>query len=460
MKKNGRRSVSVRGEITVGFLLICVVAGTVFLKSVSGGERAEVVIAHFNDLGGRVRADCEGKGGIVRLAGAWREVRSKYPDALLLVAGDLITGSPLSTLTGGEGIFKLADEMDIDAFAPGNHEFDYGPEQYEKYIEIARFPFVAANLSPFGKNPRNMKLADAPYVVVDAGEVKVGIIGAAHPATPWLTFPENTKGVRFESPEKSLGKLVPEVDGKAQLVVALTHIGMDDDRRLAREVKGVDLIIGGHSWHVSERPEKVNDTWISHACENGECLGLLRVSLEPRTERIIRVSGKMIPVGPGTAPDERMKKAADAAENALPLDPDEKIAAARRKINAKGDLAPWLAKIMRKYTGADTATVNAGGVRSGFCAGDITYRDVYRVMPFDNRVVTVSLSGVRLGEWMSGRDLVFDRVFIPDASETYRVATMDFVAMARDIPKKKWEIYPMSVRALMIRELKTVGIVE
>ncbi len=460
MSESRQCSISARGRKAVGFLLVFGVICLALFRALSGNEGAEVVIAHFNDLGGRVRADNEGRGGIIKLAGAWRKVQSRRPGALLLVAGDLITGSPLSTHTKGEGVFDLANGMGIDAFAPGNHEFDYGPEQYKKYMKIARFPFVAANISPFKKNAKNVKLADAPYVIIEAGKVKVGIIGAAHPATPWLTFPENTKGVNFEKPDKSFRKIVPEVDKKAHLVVALTHVGMKDDRKLARRVKGIDVIIGGHSWHATDRPEKVGGTWISHAGENGKFLGIVRVKVNPDTEEIIRVAGRTIPVGPNTSHDEEMARAVEAAENDLPLNPDEKLTRVGRKMEAEGDLAPWLAGIMKQYTGADAAVVNTGGIRSGFEEGPVTYRDVYRAMPFDNRVVVIPMSGKKLKGWMSGRELIFDRVFAPGASAAYRVATMDFIAMTRDIPKEKWKIYPLSVRALMIKELKTVGIVE
>ncbi len=440
------------------FILVAVAFGAVafHFRNVSSDGAVEVVIAHFNDLGGRIQANKKGRGGIIRLAGVWRRFQSKHPDAVLLGAGDMITGSALCTLTHGEGVFRLVDMMGMDAFAPGNHEFDHGVKQYLKFMEIAHFPFVAANLRP-GKSLGKITLADAPYVILDAAGVKIGVIGLAHPATPFLTFRKNTRGVDFLKSAPSVRKLISEVDNKAQLVVALTHIGMNNDRKLARRVRGIDIIIGGHSPEATYRPVRVGKTWIAHAGDNGNFLGVVRVRLNPATEKVVKVKGNLLPVGSRTPPDPDMATAAAAEEEKLPIRPDEVIAEALGHYDKNEDLAPWIARLMKDYSGADVAMVNIGGVRADFEKGSITYRDVFRVMPFDNQVVVIRIHGKELARWIRKGNLITDRSFRPDRSRFYKVATMDFVVSKRRIPEGDLRTTQLKVRDLMIQNLKRRG---
>jgi len=427
-----------------------------YLAPASDEGAVEVVIAHFNDLGGHVRADRSGRGGIVKLTGAWRKLKSKHPDALLLVAGDMITGSALSTLTRGEGIFRLANKMDINAFAPGNHEFDHGVEQYLKLMEIARFPFVAANLRPM-ESLGKVTLADAPYVILDTAGIKVGVIGAAHPATHRLTFEKHTRGIEFLDAAQSMRKLVSKVDSEAQLIVALTHIGIESDRRLARKVRGIDIIIGGHSPGATYRPVRIGNTWITHAGEDGNYLGVLRIRLNPDTEKLNKVKGEMVSIGVRTPADPDMAAAVDAEEKKLPIRPDQVIARSAKHYDKNDDIAPWVAAIMKKHTGAELGLVNIGGIRADFEQGPVTYRDVYRTMPFDNRVVIVRLSGEELARWMKRGTLVPDRRFRPRPDKFYKVATMDFIVAQRRISKSRLRTLPLKVRDLMIKDLKRRG---
>ena len=311
-------------------LVIVVAAAAIVLKASSSADSVDIVIAHFNDLGGRVTLSRDGQGGVIRLAGEWRKIQKRHPEALLFVSGDLITGSPLSTLTKGEGVFRIANELGIDAFAPGNHEFDHGAEQYLRLKEIARFPFLAINME-FSQSREKIRMTDAPYMMFDVAGIKVGTVGAITPSTPFITFPENTRGVTFNKPSKTLRKIVEKVDRKAHLVVAITHLGMRDDRKLARKVRNIDLIVGGHSYDVTYRPVKVGKTRIVNAGGNGEYLGVVHVKINPATEKVLRVSGKMIPVGPDSPTDSGIETLARRMEQSLGVELDRSICFATKK---------------------------------------------------------------------------------------------------------------------------------
>ena len=427
-----------------------------FIRTPVTGDATEVIIAHFNDLGGQIWPDRKGCGGLVKLAGAWRRFHSEHPNSILLVSGDLITGSSLSTLTRGEGVFRLANRMGFAAFTPGNHEFDYGVEQYLKFMSIARFPFVAANIKP-AKNIKESKLSDAPYIILTESGIKVGVIGVISEATPRMTYRKNTAGVEFTDPTGELRNLVPKVKREAELVVAMTHIGMEEDYKLATNVKGIDIIIGGHSYSPTLHPNRVSNTWIVNAGADGEFLGVIYIRLNPVTKKLIKVRSELLPIDKNAQPDPEMAAAAQAEEAKLPVRLDAVIARAATYLDKDADIAPWLAALMKKYTGADVGLINEGGVRSGIEPGAITLRDVYRIMPFDDKIVIIRLPGVELAQWMKKENLIADRNFRPVSGRFYNIATSDFVAEYCPSRPPAMRYMPLNIRDLMINDLSSQG---
>jgi len=429
-----------------------------FIRTPVTGDATEVIIAHFNDLGGRIQPDNRGRGGLVKLAGAWRRFHSEHPNSILLMSGDLITGSALSTLTKGEGVFRLANRMGIAAFTPGNHEFDYGVERYLKFMNIARFPFVAANLKP-AKSLTETKLADAPYIILTESGIKVGIIGIISEATPRMSYRKNTAGVVFADPIAELRKLVPKVEREAQLIVAMTHIGMEEDYKLARNVKGIDIIIGGHSYSPTLHPNRVRNTWIVNAGADGEFLGVVYIRLNPVTKQLIKVRSVLLPIDKNVLSDPEMAAAAQAEEAKLPVRLDEVIARTGRYMDKDADIAPWLAGLMKKYAGADVGLINEGGVRSDIEPGPITLRDVYRIMPFDDKIVVIRLPGAELAQWMKKENLIADRNFRPVPGRFYNIATSDFAAEYCPSRPPDMRYMPLNIRDLMINDLSSRGII-
>lgn len=430
-------------------------------KQATTEELLSVTIVHINDIHGHVGPGDDGVGGFPRIASTLHELREKDPNLIFLMSGDLITGSPLSSLTRGETIFRLANRLNITAFVPGNHEFDYGVSQYKTFMKIAEFPFIAANMRfdvPPLASQAVAPIADAPYIILNAGGTRIGVIGIAHPDTPWLTIPENTQGVTFEKPAPVLKSLVPKVWGEAQLIVALTHIGIEEDRKLAREVSGINLIIGGHSHDRLDTPEKIGNTWIAQAGHSGRFIGVINLKISKSSKQVVSLKGRLIHMGPDRPGDLGLASEIDAEEARLPIRPDAPIGRASRSLNSDADLAPWIASLMKKHMGADIGLVNKGGVRSDLRPGPITYRDIFNVMPFDNRVVLALIPGIRIQEWLDNDSIILDKPVKTDPNKIYRVGTMDFVASLHRIPPQNVHKTDTFVRDLMIEDIKSRGV--
>lgn len=376
--------------ILSGFFLIACVC------SADGGER-RLRILHVNDFHGFAEAytpygETEKRGGVAYLAALAEKRRAEMP-SLFLAAGDMIQGSNWANHFRGVSVIEAMNVMRVDAMVVGNHEFDFGRETLTERIREAAFPVLGANVAGLEGLP--------PYVIRDVGGVKIGIIGVVAEDTPVATHPRNVAGLTFLPPAAVVRRYLGEVRKQAQVIVILSHLGFPADRQLARDVPGIDIIVGGHSHTRLAEPVRVGGTTIVQAFEHGKVLGVLDLTVDGGV--LVRAEGKLEDIIPAAMPaDEhvaaivaRRQRTVDAAmnetigETRIALDGEH----VRVKETNLGDL---IADVVRATTGADAAIVNGGGIRRSVPAGKITVGTVYDVVPHDNYLVAVKLTGKQI----------------------------------------------------------------
>jgi 5'-nucleotidase/UDP-sugar diphosphatase len=444
---------------TLVFLVLCFV----FLTPAWGGQTV-VRILYVNDFHGfadpyKPLGSEEKLGGIAYLAGKVDLLRSERP-SLLLAAGDMIQGNNWANLFQGKSSIEVMNAMVFDAMVVGNHEFDFGQEVLRKRIAEAHFPVLGANIMGFD--------ALRPYVIKEVAGVRVAIIGVVTQDTPISTHPRNVVGLKFDPPGDVVRKYIAELKDKADIVVVLSHIGYAADRTLAEDVKGIDVIVGGHSHTKLETPVKVGGTIIVQAWEHAKALGVLDLTVEDG--RISRYQGHLKEIQPAVGGENKavmaiVEKYRDRVSGVL----DQSIGTAgvdldgenvRKKETNLGDL---IADIMRKTSGADAALINGGTIRTSINKGEIRVKDVYSVLPFDNYIVAIKLMGRQIREALEHGVSAVDRgegrfpqvsgltfSYVPTASEgsrvreiliggkplesdkEYSVATNDFLAAGGD----------------------------
>jgi 5'-nucleotidase/UDP-sugar diphosphatase len=291
-----------------------------------------------------------------------------------------------------------------------------------------------------------------PYKIFTLGDVKVGVMGLTTEDAHKMVHPDHVKNIEFRSVIAEASQVVPELRRQADVVIATTHMGhfengqhgtqAEGDVEMARAVNGIDLVVGGHSQNpacmkaenVLDRvyvpgtpcqPDRQNGTWIVQAHEWGKYVG--RADFEYRNREFKLVSYALIPVNlkklAATAGSESKDAfyTAEIAENKEMLallapyqtfgqqkldiavgESDQalegKRAAARARPVAMGVL---IGQAMMERTGADFAIINAGSVRDTLPAGKITYKDVLKVHPFGNTIVTVDLSGAEVLDYLN-----------------------------------------------------------
>jgi len=406
------------------------------------------------------------QGGAAWLAGLVNMLRAKQP-GLFLAAGDMIQGDTWSNFFQGASAIALLNAMRLDAMVTGNHEFDFGQEVLKQRIGEARFPVLAANVKGMPEL--------VPQATFTLSGGKVAVIGLVTDDVPQSSHPRNTTGLKFIAPLTAAREQIAARDSDTDLVVLLTHIGHQQDLDLAEKLctgpETVDdplLIVGGHSHTKVETPVRIGNCAVVQAGEHGKLLGVVDVSVEQ--EKMVAATGRLEEIGPAAGE-------ADPAVAALVQQYSSQVdgilnqkagsskvdliqAGSREKETNLGNL---VADIVRKTTGAQVALVNGGSLRTGLSNGEITFRQVHAVLPFNNYLVAVKMSGellwqalehgvsgVERGEGrfpqVSGMTFVFDRSRPAgqrivsatvdgqplDRQREYTVATLDFIASGGD----------------------------
>jgi len=379
---------------------IKIILVAVFLLALAGwgtpAQPSDLRILHVNDFHGyaeprKPAGAAEKLGGVAYLAAEVEKLRRGKP-TLLVAAGDLIQGSNWANLFQGKSVMELMNAMGFDAMVVGNHEFDYGQQVLQARIAQAKFPVLGANVEGFPP----LK----PYVIKQVGDLKVGLMGVVTADTPAATHPRNVAGLKFSSPEAALKKYLPEVRPKVDLIVVLSHQGLEADKALAAQVPGIDVIVGGHSHTKLLKPVVVGHTIIVQAWEHAKALGVLDLTVAGG--QVASFDGYLQEIKPVAGQEDRkiqkiVAHYARKVESRLnetigraAVDLDGQAEHVKSRETNLGDL---VTDILREQSGADAAIINGGTIKAGISQGKITKKQVYAALPYDNYLVAIRLTG-------------------------------------------------------------------
>ena len=435
----------------------------------AAAETIDLTILHINDFHGNLlpKPGKEGKpatGGMARIARMVAEEREKNPGGtLLLSAGDMFQGTPVSNLFRGKPVIEAMNRMGFDAMTVGNHEFDWGIGAFHDLRQAAAFPFLSANIvDGQGALLPGVK----PYILVRKKGLKIAVIGITTPETHYATKPGNLQGYRVIAVEKVLPALIAKVRQEgAGTVIVLSHMGLDEDREMASRVGGIDCIVGGHSHTEVKTAVVVGTTIIVQAGYYGQHLGVLKIAVDAASGRIVRHSERgilrKVRSGPADPVDEAVAGIVSQYDDRIReafgrVVGETRVDLAKRPFES--NLGNLVCDAMREATGADAAIQNNGGIRTAIPKGKITLEQVYMLLPFDNNLMTLELTGAQIAEVLehnaktegmlqvSGLKVVYDMT-APEGSRLkeltiggkpaersslYRVTTNDFLAAGGD----------------------------
>ncbi len=472
----------------------------------AGAERRTVVILHTNDTHAAFRArvaswrdDHPLVGGTLALDAAVRAERERWKRVLLFNAGDVLTGSPLSEIevAGAKGgaLFELMGQVGYDAMTLGNHDFDQGAKNLEALIAHAPFAVLSSNLD----HPDGTPYAPMAGKVFDLDGVRVGVVGVMTERLAHLVPVRVREAIRVRPAADAVRQWIAAQPSDLDLIVALTHQGVDADEELARAVPELDLIVGGHSHTRLVEPRVVGTTRIVQAGSRISNLGRVRIEVE--NGEVVSIDGELLDL---FAQDVRERPELARKVRSYQEQIDEEygevlgeLARAWRRRGASTNVGIWLSEALADGTDSDFGLMNNGGIRSDLTAGPITRLDVYRVLPFHNYVTTFTISGAQLlhllqiqaekaaergrgrlqigyltGRWArEGNKIVLVDATCRgkpiDPQRTYRGASADFIAVSQ--ADHYFDCEPQNVRVLdqtlaafiedRIREVKVVDAV-
>jgi 5'-nucleotidase / UDP-sugar diphosphatase len=393
-----------------GPLLLLVLAGSGSCAR-GGAPIHSFTIIQLNDvyeifpLPTRVAGKYEERGGLAYVATLIREARQRGP-VLVLHAGDFLSPSLLSIKFKHKGtqMIEAMNAFGVDVVTFGNNEFDVGCGALADRIRESTFDWVSANVRlPSEMNVPQGKIL--PYRMLAAAGLRIGVFGLTRQLAPVHC---ESGQITFDDPSAAASSAVEQLrKEQADLIVALTHSTIAEDRALAAAVPDIDLIVGGHDHHPMA--DVVGKTLITKAGANATALGLVRVTATRADGRlVVEKIWTQQDVNPASiAPDAVVSKALApyAAEmgslsraignTEVPLDLREEVVR-----GGESNFGSYLADLIRAETHADVAIVNGGALRGDRIvpAGPLTLKDLETALVYGDRVVSLRVSGEQLSQ--------------------------------------------------------------
>jgi 5'-nucleotidase len=392
-----------RRQSALAFVLTFVVAAATYAQTggTQAGETVRVTLLQVNDVYQISPVDRGRRGGLARLATLRKIVLEESPHTLYLLAGDTLGPSVASNIFKGRQMIAGWNATGLDYAVLGNHEFDFGDAVLRERMRESKFTWLGSNV--FDRKTGKLFGDMPPFVVRDFGGVKVGLFGLLTTDTKQSSSPG--ADVEFRDPCRTAQEMTKQLHARGvRTIVAITHLTIEHDKQLARCAPGIDVIIGGHEHSVLQ--SLAGRTPIFKMGSDGRNLGRIDLNILRRDGTVESVDWEIIPVTDGVE-EEPLSAAVIAeyekklsAELDLPVGRTTVELDARQETNRSREtnLGSFIADAYRKYAGAQVALLNGGSIRSNttYGPGALTKRDVLSILPFENPIVKIEVTGATL----------------------------------------------------------------
>ncbi|MCA1573426.1 MAG: 5'-nucleotidase C-terminal domain-containing protein [Acidobacteria bacterium] len=358
-----------------------------------------ITLLQVNDVYQFAPVDRGTRGGLARVMTLKKEIQKESPHTLFLFAGDTISPSVESITYKGAQMIESWNTAGLDYATLGNHEFDFGPEVLRERMQESRFRWIAANVidkktgKPFG--------GAESFVIREFDGVKIGIFGLVLPETKTTSRPG--PDVDFLNPCETAKKVVSDIHERgAKVVVALTHLSMSEYKEVAR-CADVDVIIGGHEHTLLE--SAAGGAPIFKMTADARELGRIDLNISKTSGELESIDWKVIPVTSETKEDQEFA-AIYRKYKSLIRELSQTVGRSRVALEARSaenrtretNVGNMVAEAFRRATGADVALMNGGSIRADtiISPGALNKRDLLSILPFNNKVVKLELTGATL----------------------------------------------------------------
>lgn len=368
-----------------------------------------ITLLHSNDMHGDFLAEVKSRdgcliGGLALLSGYINRVRTENENVLYVISGDMVQGSLIDSEFKGISTIEIMNYLAPDVVTLGNHELDYGLTHLLFMEKIATFPIVNANLYIRKYNKRLMR----PHVIIRCGGLNVLFIGVITEEVLMSLRQERQIGsfISLEEAGQEIGKICNAFKNEdVDLTIILTHIGYENDLKLARMLDprwGVDIIIGGHSHTVLRQPAKENGILIAQAGIGTDQIGRFDLVIDEASNSIREWNWQLVPIDNSHCrPDKELQEYIDSYQDVI----DQKYGKiicrfAQKLLHPKREeetpLGNLFADILAERCNADMALLSSGSIRGNELGPIVTLGDVRRIFPYDGPLHKVKVTGGQL----------------------------------------------------------------
>ncbi len=406
-------------------------------------EEGQVAISMYglNDLHGAIFEE-NGEPGLAKISTYIKEKKELNKEGTLIFsAGDMFQGTAVSSLTKGRVVVDAMNEIGFDAMAIGNHEFDWGIPEIEKFLDKdesnseMNFPLLGANI--IEKASGEPVSFTEPYFIIEKAGLKIGIVGAIGDYQESSILTSIVAPYEFTDTYTALVKntKILRQDEECDIVVALVHDDTSSINEKLAELTGnekIDAIFNGHT-HRDYVYETSRDNDVAlpivQSGYNGNYVGIINLIYDFDLNKVVEVSAENVNIARRSiTADQKIIDIFGNYQSYVDI-ANEKFGTAGVTIN-KGDFTQWAVKSLQVENQADVAFINSGGIRSGFplySGSEVTYGSIFKMMPFDNKVVITYLSGAQINAQLSNLVSHVKDGLDLEANTVYKVATIDYV---------------------------------
>ena len=422
-------------------LLLILISCVLLALPVMAGQTWSLVVVHTNDMHGGIDSSeatfmnpefppqLGGGASAARLIQYMRAYcKESGKGFLLLDTGDIFQGTLVGTKTRGEAVMRYTNEVGYDAWVIGNHEFDLGRDVTEALMKQAEFPTLSANI--YDTTDGHWTHFARPTLMKDFGPLKIGVVGITTTGTTRASFEENVRNLHFAPETTMLAAYRDSLRAQgADIVIAACHLGLPFDRweawddlenreqegwksdyvrnafELARRVPGIDILYSGdiHVGYQEPWVDPVTHTPCFQGYGRGSNLLIVEFVFDLETKKLLRwkefdEQGTLITLLSDRFPrDRKIAETIDTVVARVETGFNEKIGEAIIPVTRTGETESLLGNLicdaMQWKLKGDIAITNKGGVRTDLPSGNITPRDVFNVLPFDNTLGAVTVTG-------------------------------------------------------------------
>ncbi|MGM0606808.1 MAG: bifunctional metallophosphatase/5'-nucleotidase [Candidatus Muiribacteriota bacterium] len=354
-------------------------------------------------------------GGAAYLANAKKKYQKEAPLNFLMDAGDIFEGAYITDKFLGKPQVEIMNQMGVDVFIPGNHDFAFGLDKLIEYTEASSFKTVCTNLVN-----KNYDHIFKPYLILKKENIKIGVLAFLTMSTP------RSDNYTVINPYEIASYWKNKLEKKGvDLIVFLNHMGFDEDKKMAARFSP-DIIISSHSHIKLDKPYYIGDTLIAQAGAYYRNLGHIKLEFEKnnlknREYKVYDINSQKY------SKDKEIQKIIDKYAQEVNPKMQELIGILPENFKRNGGvnskLYKFLSNALIKEKKVDIAHLNTTGIRADLKKGEVLRRDVYNVLPFGNRAVVAKIKGENLTE-----DNYIHVPFKLENKKIYKVLTNSFIA--------------------------------